>query len=1336
MTNLVEITIRTNDEATKALKGIKNSFEAAGTDAGKGFSGNFNKATGGGLLGELSGKGGGSTASDANRAGQQVGTGLARGMLQKFQTSLGSGLLSGLFGTSGGNKLFGSAGNTVTQDAAKQGNNIAQGFAKGLNNGFASVGGQLSGVMAGLFGNSGASERTVSDAKASGEDTAKGFSSGLRQGFSGVSSQIGSILGGLFGGAGSGPDVAAGEQSGKDAGKGFMSGFAANLSGSKVSSLLGGLFSSSSSGAAQKDGQAAGTSYGGGFTSALKSVLSKFRLPSFGGGGKGGGLAGAAASAGGSAASAGGNLAGGAMPGIAGLSGMQASIVGIGGALLAVIPAIVSVGSSLGVLGAGFMILEKTNKGFATDVQSTMTKIQGIFKSAVEPLAKPMEQAMSQIGGYLKGLEPEFKAVFAGVAPLIQPLLKGFEALVSGALPGFLSMIKGAKPVFATLAGAFGDLGKSLGSMFHDFAAAEGPSATVLKAILDLVNTIFPILGKLGEMFATALAPAVASFGKAIDGVLPVLIPVGKVLADLAGAVLGDLAGVLGSVGQLLKGLAPSFAILGKTLSSVFNTLENTGVFAILGDALESLAKPIAALINGLIKGLAPAFPVLIQAVGQLSTILIDALSSGLLTILKIATPLIAMLAGLIAKTIEWLSQNHLLIPILAAIAIAMNPIPALIIAIIAAVGFLGTHWQQIWTDIKNWTDDAVKFVTGLFHDLPSPLQTALKVIGDIWKAEFDVMEGVAKAVWDVIKAALKIAWDVISADFKVLLDLMTGNWKGAWNAVKAVGVQIWNAIKSALSGIWDDLKSTAGKVWDDMKSAVSDVWGEIKSLTEDAWKVVYNDILTPIKNAYNDVKSKIGDLQSAIKSIWDTIKSDAVAAWNATYNDIFTPIKNAYNDVKSKVGDLQGAIKGIWGTVKSDATAAWGLVYNDIINPVKNAYNWVTGKLGDLRSAMGTVWGHIQGEAKSGWGALEKIMGSPINFVINDVYMGGIRRLWDDVMGALGLGSLDLPSVSPISLSTGGRLAGFGGGDRNLALLEDGEAVVDKQRTQKYAPLLGAMGVPGFAAGGIVGDAGAVAKMTLAAATGNEVAFSNALSSIMPGGNGGAGGHWASVIATLPAKMIADMVKGTWKQIMGAGASSGGSGGTPGGGAPSANAALAKKMYPKWASGQNWTDWNNVAMRESGWSSTIQNAGSGALGIAQALGHGVSGGGGSLGNEYGGWGLSLAGDRNANSGQPGAQITWMANYMQQKYGGPIGAWQSELSIGSYDRGGWLPTGVSLAYNGTGRPEPVGAAAGGGPVQLEVSSAGASEFEQFMVTAIRKWVRTKGGGSVQTAFGR
>ncbi|HXJ28452.1 MAG TPA: NlpC/P60 family protein, partial [Streptosporangiaceae bacterium] len=82
----------------------------------------------------------------------------------------------------------------------------------------------------------------------------------------------------------------------------------------------------------------------------------------------------------------------------------------------------------------------------------------------------------------------------------------------------------------------------------------------------------------------------------------------------------------------------------------------------------------------------------------------------------------------------------------------------------------------------------------------------------------------------------------------------------------------------------------------------------------------------------------------------------------------------------------------------------------------------------------------------------------------------------------------------------------------------------------------------------------------------------------------------------------------------------------------------------------------------------------------------------------------------------------------------PLGA-AAGMKIGSYDSGGHLPPGLSMAWNGTGRPEPVGFGGGPAAITLEVDDAGGSAFEQFMAMTIRKYVKVRSGGNVQRAFG-
>ena len=139
---------------------------------------------------------------------------------------------------------------------------------------------------------------------------------------------------------------------------------------------------------------------------------------------------------------------------------------------------------------------------------------------------------------------------------------------------------------------------------------------------------------------------------------------------------------------------------------------------------------------------------------------------------------------------------------------------------------------------------------------------------------------------------------------------------------------------------------------------------------------------------------------------------------------------------------------------------------------------------------------------------------------------------------------------------------------------------------------------------------------------------------------------------------------------------------------------------------------WN----QESGWNAYAVNASSGAYGIPQSLGHG---------HPY-------------NLGDYKNQIIWGLNYIRGRYGSPAAAEQHELAYGWYDKGGWLPPGLTLAMNATGKPERILPPGGGGThVVLEVRARpGANSLERALVEIVQKFVIVSGGGDVQAALGQ
>lgn len=121
-----------------------------------------------------------------------------------------------------------------------------------------------------------------------------------------------------------------------------------------------------------------------------------------------------------------------------------------------------------------------------------------------------------------------------------------------------------------------------------------------------------------------------------------------------------------------------------------------------------------------------------------------------------------------------------------------------------------------------------------------------------------------------------------------------------------------------------------------------------------------------------------------------------------------------------------------------------------------------------------------------------------------------------------------------------------------------------------------------------------------------------------------------------------------------------------------SAYAALRSAAAKMGWNGAQWNALNYVEMREAGYNPTIRNPSSGAYGLAQGI-TGPS------------WYYGYGGNPNTVAGQ----ATAMVNYIRQRYGNPENAAAHERAYNWYDKGGYLPPGASMVYNGTGKPEPV-----------------------------------------------
>jgi hypothetical protein len=237
----------------------------------------------------------------------------------------------------------------------------------------------------------------------------------------------------------------------------------------------------------------------------------------------------------------------------------------------------------------------------------------------------------------------------------------------------------------------------------------------------------------------------------------------------------------------------------------------------------------------------------------------------------------------------------------------------------------------------------------------------------------------------------------------------------------------------------------------------------------------------------------------------------------------------------------------------------------------------------------------------------------------------------------------------STAGLASGGKvLAGTGPtADDVLIRVSKDETVVSAADSKVLAPAFAALGVPGYATGGLVSLVPDVATATGAA--GARIMSAESVAVVQS-------------LANAIALQQAAAAKAAAAAFTGSGGASGG---------------IIQAMFATMAAAKGWTGAELTALleveaREAGFSITATNPTSGAYGLAQFI-NGAS--------EYATYG--------GNSTTAQGQITGMLNYIQQRYGDPIAAEQHEVNYGWYDRGGPLKPGYTLAYNGTGRTEQV-----------------------------------------------
>lgn len=900
-------------------------------------------------------------------------------------------------------------------------------------------------------------------------------------------------------------------------------------------------------------------------------------------------------------------------------------------------------------------------------------------------------------GGVGQGLASAGPYGIAAIAALIGALLPGITGLSAGLGVGAIgaggSLMAGSllQSQIGTLRGQIASaqsattsqqtLGATIAQLQRRIAQGQAPGAT--KAQIAAVPGLQTTLGIDKTRFANAqaLLPA-TQLGLASNQqnlardmkLLPQFSATSAAFGNVTSAALTTFATATAPIQKPLQnifaGLVPQIKALAPMMTEMFK-------------ASLPFVKMFADLMLQVSKVLMPAFTVAMDqmvksgALKDMMTGLIALIKgiAGLIVIMGPEMKVSALVFVVVMRTI----QGALLL-----IGLAIDTVLTVFRYVGKAIGTIVKVIADVITGnfgaagraLADWVHNVMRLFGEMRHAIAVALDSmGLGPFGHSLASIFNRIRHDVAAAWDA-------TWKWVSGRFASFVSYEVGEYKNFWHHVTSTfdGIRhdvaaIWAAIWGPLLHAFDNFKHALLKGFNETTHLVSAVWRQFWESTVGNWFKHGFDLITHWLDIFrHNLSAGFMEIGHNIRVIWDatwsavwTILSGKAKALNRLVQDLSHWLNQTMDNIRHAITTIWDSA---WNYLFGRATVGKGKVtgvfdgffrsikngFNDAGNWIHNVWSNIWGKVEDItHSAVHQVGALLHG--------LEHAFGDPIAWVVNHA-LDPLVSIWDTIVGAIGQKNLQF-HLPTFKFAEGGKVtAGTGPkSDNVLALVSKGETVVSAQHSSQLASVFSAVGVPGYAAGGIP-NPGRGGVLGAGNPTGSPFSVGDILGWLMKplgflishafggvlgllGGIPGAHGI-ATLLRGMVTTLVTDAASGVKKNTPAMGGMGDSGARTRSAAVAQAFAASLMSMYG-WSQGQMSSLiplWN----QESGWSAYAVNPSSGAYGIPQSLGHG---------HPY-------------NLGDYKNQIIWGLNYIRGRYGSPASAENHERAFNWYGKGGWI----------------------------------------------------------------
>lgn len=369
---------------------------------------------------------------------------------------------------------------------------------------------------------------------------------------------------------------------------------------------------------------------------------------------------------------------------------------------------------------------------------------------------------------------------------------------------------------------AFGTMGEDFNSGFIQSLTTVGNKYKDVEGAMDKVK----------QIANGGLKNALSGLGRAF---LDSFTPIGELITPI-------LAGIVGLITVAIQGIQQGFAKIGDVISSIFGSVDTSGITKITSQVSEVLAPAFDKVKDAIDKMKVALEPIAKDILSKIIDVIQNIVNQAQKILTVVGPPIISVLKKIISTVSEFMPLITSILTIVGSVVSGVISFINMVVtytgtAIATAIGFIMSIVQIISTIVANIWSVILTVATNIWSKISEVITAIIGFANNLFKTVSDVVNKIWSKIQDSmnrVRDKVQGVIDNINKYFNNVKSTVSDVFNGIWSKVQGVMDKVGNKISNVLQGIqnaWSGLKGFVGGVFGGIESAVSSLVGSVKGM-------------------------------------------------------------------------------------------------------------------------------------------------------------------------------------------------------------------------------------------------------------------------------------------------------------------------------------------------------------------------------------------------------------------------------------------------------------------------------------------------------------------------